>query len=112
MRKLGKSKRLILRASWYGPRFHGRTRADNRVFNMHEPIVAHKFWPLGTLICVTNKANGKYGCFRVRDRGPYVEGRDLDFSLAAARQLGFEHTGLADVIVTGLSFPRKSRTSS
>lgn len=112
LQKRKKPKRLVLRASWYGPRFHGRTRADNRIFNMYEPVVAHKFWPLGTLICVTNKANGKYGCFRVRDRGPYIEGRDLDFSLAAARQLGFEHAGLADVIVTDVSLPKKQRTSS
>lgn len=91
-------------ASWYGSDFHGRTMADNKPFNMNDPtIVAHKELPLGTQIRTTNLANGRSIVVVVQDRGPYVNGRELDFSYAAARRLGFAHQGIARVHMRILS---------
>jgi rare lipoprotein A len=89
---------IIMTASWYGIPFHGRKMADGTIFNMNDSaIVAHKYLALGTqllicngLICVQSE---------VRDRGPFIKGRDLDLSRAAARVLGIEKRGIARVRV-------------
>jgi rare lipoprotein A len=89
-----------MKASWYGMPFHGRTMANGQKYNMYDPLtVAHKSWPFGTKILVTNTANGRTCRAIVRDRGPYVAGRSLDFSKAAADCLGFTHSGTATVKV-------------
>ncbi len=85
-------------ASWYGPGFHGRPMANGRRFDMHDPTtVAHKELPLGTRVELTNIQNGRSLVATVRDRGPYVHGREFDVSLAGAQKLGFEKKGTATV---------------
>ena len=78
--------------SWYGPRFHGRLAADGRPFNAYAPSCAHRTLPLGSLVRVT--VNGSVAYLRVTDRGPYVRGRVLDVSRAAAKQLHMRDAGV------------------
>lgn len=84
-------------ASWYGGQFHGRQAADGTIFNMEGLTAAHRTMPLGSLIRVVNLENGRYLFVKVTDRGPYVQGRILDLSHAAAVELGMEKGGLAHV---------------
>jgi rare lipoprotein A len=81
--------------SWYGPRFHGRQTANGEIFDMNELTAAHRDMPFGTQLLVTCPQNGRSVLVRVNDRGPFIPGRDLDLSLAAARELGIEMQGLA-----------------
>ncbi len=84
-------------ASWYGEPFHGRQAANGEIFNMEALTAAHRTMPLGSVVRVVNLANGKHVYVRITDRGPYVNGRILDLSHAAAVQLGMEHGGLAHI---------------
>ena len=97
-------------ASWYGPGFHGRTTASGERFNQHELTAAHKKLPLGTKATVTNLKNGKMVEVEINDRGPYVGGRILDLSKAAADQLGMKHAGTTPVrlVVTRVEPARSS----
>lgn len=85
----------IVRASWYGPKFHGKIMANGQPFNMHALTVAHRTIPLGTRLILKNPRNGKKVKVRVTDRGPFVRGRQLDVSYAVAQQLGFVEQGVA-----------------
>ena len=85
------------RASWYGDEFHGRKTASGERFDMNAMTAAHRTLPLGTWIEVTNLENGRRAELRVTDRGPFVKGRILDVSRAAARTLGFLVDGTARV---------------
>jgi rare lipoprotein A len=87
-------------ASWYGKAFHGRTTASGRKFNMYEMTAAHATLPTGTQVTVTNLANGRSAIVVVTDRGPFVKGRIIDLSWAAADYLGFVSNGTARVRVT------------
>lgn len=90
----------VLTASWYGPGFHGRNMANGKRFDMRDPtIVAHRSLPLGTRIEVTNPENGRRAELVVQDRGPYIRGRELDVSYAAAERLGFARNGLARLLM-------------
>ena len=84
-------------ASWYGEQFHGRQAANGEIFDMDALTAAHRTMPLGSVVRVANLANGKHLHVRITDRGPYVNGRILDLSRAAAVQLGMEHEGIAHV---------------
>jgi peptidoglycan lytic transglycosylase len=84
-----------LEASWYGPRYNGRLTASGEVFDMTQLTAAHRELPFGTRLQVTCLENGRSVLVRINDRGPFVAGRDLDLSLAAARKLGIERRGLA-----------------
>jgi hypothetical protein len=84
-------------ASWYGPGFHGRTAADGSRYNMYAMTAAHKTLPFGTKVRVTNKHNGKSCVVRITDRGPYIHGRVIDLSKAAAQQIGALSKGVANV---------------
>ena len=86
-------------ASWYGEQFHGRQAANGELFDMEALTGAHRTMPLGSVVRVVNLTNGKHLHVRITDRGPYVNGRILDLSHAAAVQLGMEHGGLAHVQV-------------
>jgi len=92
-------------ASWYGPKFHGRPTASGEVFDMHEISAAHRTLPLGSWVQVTNLENGRSIRVRVNDRGPFIEGRIIDLSYAAARALGMVKQGLAWVTVWPLQVP-------
>lgn len=86
-------------ASWYGPGFHGRPSASGERYNQNAMTAAHRSLPFGTNVRVTNLNNGRSVVVRINDRGPFVRGRVLDLSAAAARVLGLMHTGVAPVQV-------------
>ena len=85
------------RASWYGPGFYGRTTANGEQFNSHEMTAAHRSLPFGTKVRVTNIKNDRSAIVRINDRGPFIKGRVIDLSKAAARVLGVLQPGTAPV---------------
>jgi len=89
-------------ASWYGPGFHGKKRADGRLYNMHRILVAHRDLPLGTRVRVTNLNNWRTIETLVCDRGPYFPGRNLDLSRQAAKMLGALKPGVIPVQIIPL----------
>lgn len=84
-------------ASWYGPGFHGRETASGETFDQHALTAAHRTLPLGTEATVTNLETGQSVNVTINDRGPYVQGRQLDLSRAAAQQIGLTKTGVTKV---------------
>lgn len=90
-------------ASWYGPGFHGRTMASGTRFDMHALVAAHPAYPFGTVVRVTNLANGRSVQLRILDRGPaqgpQSAGVIIDVSYGAARRLDFVQAGLTRVRV-------------
>jgi rare lipoprotein A len=90
-------KRLQLRASWYGPYFHGRQTATGDLFNQHEFTAAHPSLPFDTYLKVTNPRSGKSVIVQINDRGPYVGDRNLDLSWEAARAIDSEHDGVVSL---------------
>jgi peptidoglycan lytic transglycosylase len=80
-------------ASWYGNEFHGKATASGERFDMFAFTCAHRELPFGTILQVMNPANGRSATCVVNDRGPFVEGRDIDLSYATAREIGLESTG-------------------
>jgi rare lipoprotein A len=86
-------------ASYYGKKFHGRKTANGEVFNMYKLTAAHRVLPLGTRVKVTNMANGRWVEVKVNDRGPFIEGRVLDLSFAAALELEMVKAGTARVMI-------------
>lgn len=86
-------------ASWYGPDFQGRPTSSGEIFNMYSLTCAHRTYPFGTKLRVTNTANKKSVECIVNDRGPFVAGRDLDLSYAAAREIGVTGPGTAEVLI-------------
>lgn len=91
--------------SWYGREFHGRKTASGETFDMYALSAAHKTYPFGTVLLVTNLENGKSVQVRVNDRGPYVDDRILDVSYAAGRDLGMLAKGVAKVSIKVISSP-------
>jgi rare lipoprotein A len=85
-------------ASYYGGRHHGRLTASGERFNQHAFTAAHRTLPFGTRVRVSR--NGRSVVVRIIDRGPFVKGRDIDLSTAAARQLGMIGAGVARVSIT------------
>ncbi len=96
----------IVRASWYGPGFNGRRTTSGEVFSEHSLTAASKTLPLGSRVRVTNLSTGRSVVVKVNDRGPFVRGRSLDLSEAAARRIGIAHAGVAKVKVTRLNANR------
>src|SRR5262249_12133443 len=90
-------------ASWYGPRFHGQRSASGQIFNEHELTAAHRTLPFGTKVRVTNLKNGRSVVVRITDRGPYVKGRILDLSRAAAQELKMIKQGRIRVALSVLT---------
>jgi rare lipoprotein A len=84
-------------ASWYGEDFHGWMTANGEIYDMEALTAAHRTLPLGTEVRVTNAENGKQVQVRINDRGPYLYGRVIDLSLAAARELDMVESGVAAV---------------
>jgi rare lipoprotein A len=89
-------------ASWYGEDFHGRATASGEVFDMYRPSAAHKTLPLGTYVRVKNLAAKTETIVRINDRGPFVKGRIIDLSYAAARKVGLLGPGVAPVKIEAL----------
>ena len=86
-------------ASWYGPKFHGRPTSSGEIFNMYAMTCAHKEYPFGTRLKVTNIENNRSAECVVNDRGPFVEGRDIDLSYAVAKEIGVIGPGISRVMI-------------
>jgi len=84
-------------ASWYGVPYDGRRSASGEIFNMEKLTAAHRDLPFQTWVEVTNLSNGKQVDVRITDRGPFVRGRIIDLSMAAARQIDMVRAGTARV---------------
>lgn len=84
-------------ASYYADRHHGKQTASGEFFDMHAYTAAHRTLPFGTMLKVTYLANKRSVVVRINDRGPYVKGRVIDLSLAAAEQLQMVNRGLGQV---------------
>jgi len=95
--------RGTMKASWYGPKFHGKLTANGEIYNQMALTAAHKSLKFGTLLKVTNTKNGRSVIVRINDRGPYIEGRDLDLSKGAAIELGLLRRGVARVKIEEVS---------
>ncbi len=93
-------------ASWYGPGFDGKTTASGEPYDMHDLTAAHKTLPMDTLVAVVNLKNKKNVLVRINDRGPFVDDRIIDLSLAAAEKLDIVQAGTAPVRVCILATPR------
>jgi rare lipoprotein A len=91
-------------ASWYGGKFHGRITSSGEVFNTNDLTAAHRTLPFGTIVKVTNLDNGKSVQVKINDRGPFVRGRIIDLSRAAAIQLGMIDSGVAHVSLQIVEF--------
>ena len=90
-------------ASWYGPGFHGKRTANGETYDMYAMTAAHKILPLGTIVRVTNKNNGRSLVLRINDRGPFADDRVIDLSRAAADKLDVVGKGTAPVRIAALS---------
>jgi rare lipoprotein A len=86
-------------ASWYGPPYHNRRGSNGEVYNMNAMTAAHRTFPLGSVVRVTNVKTGHAALVRITDRGPFIPGRILDLSLAAARKVDVWQPGVAQVRV-------------
>jgi rare lipoprotein A len=84
-------------ASWYGPPYHGRRAASGEIYDMEKLTAAHRTLPFDTWVEVANLTNGKRVRVRITDRGPFVEGRIIDLSRAAAREIDMLGPGIAKV---------------
>ncbi len=92
-------------ASWYGADFHGLPTSTGEIYDMYDYTAAHKTLPLGLYVRVRNLKNGKTSIVRLNDRGPFVEGRIIDLSFAAAKELDFVEEGTTPVEIEALGFP-------
>ncbi|MBN2234220.1 MAG: septal ring lytic transglycosylase RlpA family protein [Opitutales bacterium] len=90
-------------ASWYGMKYHGRPTANGEVFDVFRLTAAHPTLPIPCYAKVINLANGQSTVVRINDRGPFVEGRILDLSWAAAKKIGMTEAGLAEVEIEVLA---------
>jgi len=91
-------------ASWYGAEFHGKRTASGEIYNMYALTAAHKTLPFGTYVMVKNLDNGRSVVVRINDRGPFVKGRIIDLSYAAAKAIGMIETGTARVMLQVLPY--------
>jgi peptidoglycan lytic transglycosylase len=87
----------VVTASWYGPHFHGHRTSSGERFNQNRLTAASRTLPMESMVRVTNLANGKSVVVRINDRGPYVGGRAIDLSRAAARRIGLTRKGTGAV---------------
>ena len=85
------------KASWYGGKHHGGPTASGERFNKNAMTAAHRTFPMGTRVRVTNLRNGKSVVVRINDRGPYAKGRIIDLSEAAAQKLDMIEAGVVPV---------------
>ncbi len=92
-------------ASWYGPPYAGRKGADGTVYDQNAMTAAHLTLPMGTMVRVTNLTNNESAVVKITDRGPFVRGRIIDLSLAAAKATGVYRAGVAKVKVEAFAAP-------
>ena len=94
-------------ASWYGQAFQGRRTSSGEPYDMYQMTAAHKTLPIPTYVRVTNLENGRSVILRVNDRGPFIEGRNIDVSFVAAQKLDMVRNGTARVEVVALDPPAR-----
>ena len=97
---VSKNTKMVGLASWYGPGFQGLPTSSGKVYNMYAYTIAHKTWPMGTVVKVENLKTHKSVYAKVIDRGPFVKGRIVDCSYAVARKIGLLKDGVAPVRLT------------
>lgn len=90
-------------ASWYGVPYHRRRAANGEIYDMYQMTAAHRTLPFESVVRVTNLKNGRTAEVRINDRGPFVENRVIDLSLAAAREIDMVAAGVAPVRLELLS---------
>jgi rare lipoprotein A (peptidoglycan hydrolase) len=93
--------------SWYGEDFDGQPTANGETYDMYGQTAAHPTLPLGSIVRVVNTRNHRSQVVRINDRGPYVEGRELDVSYRVAQELGFDQRGVAKVRLELLKVPTR-----
>ncbi len=98
-------------ASWYGPDFHAKKTSNGETYDMYAYTAASKTLPMNTMVKVYNKENGKSVVVRINDRGPFVEGRIIDLSNSAAKEIDMVAKGTANVKLTILGFHSKIATT-
>jgi len=98
-------------ASWYGHPYHGRRAADGEIYDMETMVAAHRTLPFGTWVRVVNLDNGETVDVRIIDRGPFVEGRIIDLSHAAAQKIDLIGPGIAKVRLDIVSAPEAPATA-
>ncbi len=98
-------------ASWYGPPYANRKGANGEIYSQNAMTAAHRTLPFGTVIRVTNLATKQSAVVRITDRGPFVHGRLLDLSLAAAKATGVYRAGVAKVRIDVLSEQRAASSA-
>jgi len=99
-------------ASWYGEPYHGRRAANGEIYDMEQLTAAHRTLPFDTWVEVNNLDNGKQVDVRITDRGPFVGGRIIDLSRAAAREIDMLGPGVARVRLRVIEVPRSNSASS
>ena len=92
-------------ASWYGHPYHGRRAASGEIYNMYDMTAAHRTLPFGTQVRVHDLENGRDVTVRINDRGPFVEGRIIDLSYAAAQAMGMNGIARVRLEILGLGTP-------
>ena len=92
-------------ASWYGPPYHNRRGSNGEIYDMHAMTAAHRTLPLGSIVRVVNPSNGQSAVVRITDRGPFIEGRVIDLSKAAAEKIGMLQKGTTHVRLEVLKTP-------
>ena len=97
-------------ASWYGPPYHNRRASNGEIYDMHAMTAAHRTLPLGSLVRVTNVETKESAIVRITDRGPFIGGRIIDLSQAAAQQIGLVQKGTGQVRVELLQTPAPLET--
>jgi rare lipoprotein A len=93
--------------SWYGEDFDGQPTATGEAYDMYATTAAHPTLPMGSIVRVVNTRNHRSQVVRINDRGPYIEGRELDVSYEVARRLGFDQRGTAKVRLELLEVPTR-----
>jgi len=99
-------------ASWYGEPYHGRRAADGEIYDMERLTAAHRTLPFDTWVEVNNLDNGKHVDVRITDRGPFVKGRIIDLSRAAAREIDMLGPGVARVRLRVIEVPHANAVPS
>jgi rare lipoprotein A len=97
-------------ASWYTAPYKGRKAANGQIFSDRAMTAAHRTLPMGSLIVVTNLATGQSGTMRITDRGPFVDGRIVDLTIASAKATGVYNMGLTRVRVDVYKTPKPINT--
>jgi rare lipoprotein A len=92
-------------ASWYGHPYHGRYAANGEIYDMEKLTAAHRTLPFGTWVRVRNTVNGKTVEVRINDRGPFIDGRIIDLSRAAAEEIDLIRPGIVKVRLDVIARP-------